>query len=330
MKGISSRWVKRGSISALVLVLAGLMFAAPALADNPGDPPNPPAAGDHIRGIVPPRGKLNKLGPQGGNLTYHNGPAMHTNTTYAIYWIPPGYTVSTNYVSLVDGFLKNVASADGSTTNVYYSDTQYYANGAGNILYGSTFGGAWTDTSALPPSGCADKYTSVCLTDAQIQTEVATAIAANAWTAGPSNMFFVFTAKGIGSCAGSSCAFTQYCAYHSWIGSGSSVTLYANMPYADTVPAACDSGQHPNNDDADATINVASHEHNETITDEQGSAWFDRRGYENGDKCAWNFGSALGSTGGSNTEYNQVIASGKYWMQQEWSNKSSGCVLTGY
>jgi hypothetical protein len=33
------------------------------------------------------------------------------------------------------------------------------------------------------------------------------------------------------------------------------VLLYANMPYADTVPAACDAGYHPNSNDADATIN---------------------------------------------------------------------------
>jgi hypothetical protein len=325
----TQHWAKRVPVLALALVLAGLMLTTPALAQGPTDPPIPQVAVDHIVGVVPPRGQANRLGTQGGNLSYHNGPTMHTNTTYAIYWVPAGYTVSTNYVSLINGFLGNVATADGSTTNVYYSDTQYYDNVSGNILYGSTFGAAWTDTSALPASGCTDSYTGVCLSDAQIQAEVNKAITAKGWTAGPTHLFFLFTAKGIGSCAGSSCAFSQYCAYHSWIGSGSGVTLYANMPYAATVAAACDSGQHPNSDDADATINVASHEHNEAITDEQGSAWYDRRGYENGDKCAWKFGTALGSTSGAGTQYNQLIGTGKYWLQQEWSNKSSGCVLTG-
>ncbi len=324
---ISKHWVKRASALALALVLASFLLTAPALAGGPADPPIPQVATDHILGVVPPRGQANRLGSQGGNLLYHNGPTMHTNTTYAIYWIPSGYTVSTNYVSLINGFLPNVAAADGSSSNVYYSDTQYYDNVNGNILYGSTFGAAWTDTSPLPTSGCSDSYTSVCLSDAQIQAEVNKAIKANGWTAGPTHLFFLFTAKGIGSCAGSSCAFSQYCAYHSWIGSGSSVTLYANMPYADTVPSACDSGQHPNNDNADATINVASHEHNEAITDEQGSAWYDRRGYENGDKCAWKFGNPLGGSSGS--YYNQVVNGAHYYLQQEWSNKSSGCVLTG-
>src|SRR6476469_4042171 len=28
-----------------------------------------------------------------GQLVYHGGPVMHTNTTYAIYWVPPGYSM---------------------------------------------------------------------------------------------------------------------------------------------------------------------------------------------------------------------------------------------
>jgi hypothetical protein len=162
----------------------------------------------------------------------------------------------------------------------------------------------------------------VCLTDAQIQSEISKVASSNGWSTGPQTEFFMFTAKGIGSCYGSSCAFSSYCAYHSWTGSGSSVLLYANMPYADTVPAACDAGYHPNSDDADATINVTSHEHNETITDEQGNAWYDSRGYEDGDKCAWNFGSVTGS-------YNQTINGDHYILQLEYSNARSGCVQSG-
>ena len=161
----------------------------------------------------------------------------------------------------------------------------------------------------------------------QLQTEISRVIAANGWTAASNHVFFMFTPQDVGSCAGSSCAFTYYCAYHSWSGSGSSALLYANMPYAAWVPGACGSGQSPNGDDADSTINVTSHEHNEAITDPQGSAWYDRRGYENGDKCAWNFGTSLGST--ATGAYNQAIGTGKYYLQQEWSNQNSRCVLTG-
>lgn len=294
-----------------------------AMAASPS-PSNP--AGKQL-GVVPVHGKASRNATSGGNLTYHNGPVMHTNRVYAIYWVPPGYTVDSGYESLINRYFGDVSADSGKSSNVYFSGTQYYDT-AGSVAYASTFAGSYVDTSPLPASGCSDSYTSVCVTDAQLQSEISRVIKANGWTPNSSTEFFMFTAKGVGSCDGSSsCAFSQYCAYHSWIGSGSTATVYANMPYADTVPAACDAGQRPNNDDADATINVTSHEHNESITDEQGNAWYDRRGYENGDKCAWNFGTALGSDGYG--QYNQMINGHDYYLQQEWSNHSSGCVLRG-
>jgi hypothetical protein len=249
---------------------------------------------------------------------------MHTNNVYVIYWAPTGYSVSSTYQSTVNRFFTDVAHDSARKTNVYAIDTQYYDNN-GHILNTSSFGSTqWVvDTDPLPSNGCSDSYTSVCLSDSQIQTEIRTVMSRqHGWTPSSTNFFVMLTAKGIGSCSGSSCAFTQYCAYH-----GDAAGLYyANMPYADTVPAACDSGQYPNGDPAaDSEINILSHEHNETITDQQLNAWYDRRGSEIGDKCAWNFGTALGGANGA--KYNQIINGDDYYMQQEWSNQISGCGL---
>src|SRR3954462_2167790 len=279
--------------------LAALLLVAGALAAPATARAHVPPAAARILGQVPAlhgAGLTSGLGP----LQYNGGPIMATNPAYAIYWVPPGYTVSAGYTSLIDRFLGDVAADSGKTSNVYWSDTQY-SQGSGSsrtpVQYRSTFAGSVLDTNPLPASGCTDTYTSVCLSDAQLQAEIQHVMAAHGWTGGPTHLFFLFTAKGIGSCAGTDCAFSSYCAYHSWIGSGSSATMYANQPYADTAPSACDAQSHPNGDDADATINVASHEHNEAITDPQGSAWYDVTGYENGDKCAWDFGRSIGSTG---------------------------------
>ena len=281
-----------------------------------------------IHGIVPVHSRTGRIAATGGNLTYHNGPVMHANTVRAIYWIPSGYSVSANYRSVIDGYFGNVAAdaLAANTSNVYFSDTQYYDT-AGSIAYNSQFAGSVVDTNRFPRNGCHDWYTSVCLSDAQLQAEITKVITANRWSKGLSNIYFLFTPKNVGSCYGSSCSFSYFCAYHSQIGSGQNATLYANMPYAAWVPRACGSGQSPNGDDADSTINVTSHEHNETITDPLGSAWYDQTGAENGDKCAWDFGAPLGST--TTGSFNQVIGTGHYYLQQEWSNKSSGCVLTG-
>jgi len=309
-----------------LVMLFSLVTPASAASGGPETPLRPDSG--NALGIVWARGQAPTTDPlaASSNLTYHNGPVMHTNVTYAIYWVPAGYSVSANYVSVINAFFQNVAADSGKTSNVYYSDVQY-SDKTGLISYASSFGGFVVDTNAYPASGCKDSYTSVCLSDAQVQAEVQRVVTAQGWGQGPTKLFFMFTPKNVGSCSGSSCAFSQYCAYHSWAGSGTSVLLYANQPYASFVPANCDSGQHPNGDDADGTLNVVSHEHNEAITDPQGSAWYDRRGYENGDKCAWNFGAALGST--ASGQYNQVIGAGKYYLQQEWSNKTTKCVLAG-
>jgi hypothetical protein len=288
------------------------------------------AQAGNMRGVVPAHGHANNGARGAGsnnNLLYNGGPVMHTNKVYSIYWIPTGYSVQPGYQTTIDGFFRNVAADSNKASNVYFSDTQYYDTINGNILYSSSFGGSVADTDKFPANGCRDRYTRVCLTDRQLQTEIGNVVKANNLPTGTGTEYFLFTPKNVGSCFSQYCAYSYFCAYHSNIGSGNTAILYANMPYAAFVSPACGSGESPNGNDADSTINVTSHEHNETITDPFGTAWYDSSGYEDGDKCAWNFGAPLG--GGAGAEYNQVIGSGHYYLQQEWSNHSSGCVLTG-
>jgi hypothetical protein len=307
---------------AAALALAVAIAATTALAA----PPTPDNPAGRALGIVPPHGNAGgKPGGPGGLLTYHGGPVMRTNATYAIYWLPAPYTMGTGYQSTIDQYLSDVAS-DSGLGNVYGVLTQYYDT-TGPIAQSSSFGGSFVDTTPFPASGCRDRYTTVCLSDAQVQAEIEHVKSVKGWQSNATTLFFVFTPKDVGSCFGSSCAFSTYCAYHDHYGSGSTVTLYANVPYAESVPSACGSGESPNGNDADSTLNVASHEHREAINDEQGTAWYDQRGYEGSDKCAWNFGTALG--GASGAQYNQVINRHHYYVQQEWSNAIAGCALTG-
>ena len=310
-----------GSLFVLVAVAA-----LPAAAASPGQ-----NEGSRIRGVVPPtvHGAKNGRPTKTSNLTYHGGPVQHGSRVYTIFW-GPSSSWDTGYQDTINNYFKNVAADSGKTSNVYYSDTQY-SDRAGNIAYSVSYGATYADTATYPSNGCSDKATSICLSDAQLQSEIQRVMASNGWTAssgGVQNEFFMFTPHGVGSCAGSQCAYSTYCAYHSWMGSGASAVLYANQPYAvqNFRIYTCDSGERPNGVTADATINLISHEHNETITDEQGNAWYDSSGNENGDKCAWNFGTASGPAG---AQYNQTIAGAHYYLQQEWSNHSGGCVLKG-
>jgi len=330
-------FVKRLLLCAASLALVASSGAGVSALASPPSPDDPAGHSSEILGVVPVHGQAKPGGGGGGtagnNLAYHNGPVMLTNKTVAIYWAPAGWTVASGYKSVINGFFGNVAANSGATTsNVYFADTQYYNLSNQKILNTGGTAASVDYAGSFPAANaqCNDglSLTTVCVTDAQIQAAVEAAVP----SPDASTIYFVFTPQNVGSCAGSACAFSYYCAYHSSVSVGNKTWIYANQPYADTYPSACDAGQHPNaatDPGADATLNVASHEHNEAITDPFGSAWYDRRGAENGDKCAWTFGSALGSTGGANTAYNQQIGGGRYYLQQEWSNKSGSCVLTG-
>ena len=153
-----------------------------------------PQIPSHIKGVVPVIGK--QLPGAGIPLTYHGGPVMTTNKTYAIYWKPAGYTMASGYDTTINQYFTDVAADSGKSTNVYAAATQY-----SSIQYSSSVGGSFTDTNAFPASGC-PLYNGLpeCLTDAQIQTEVNSVIASKGWVKNGTNMFFMFTPQNVGSC----------------------------------------------------------------------------------------------------------------------------------
>jgi hypothetical protein len=273
------------------------------------------------------------------NLTYHGGPVMQLKSqTYAIFWEPPtlqdgsSAPVSSTYNSLLKRYFKDVGGS-----GLYNINTQYYQTINGPTEYivnNSPFQAAWVDTSPYPVAGCNDPQTNPenCLSDAQIQAEVKKARKANGWGSGSKREFFVFTAPGEGSCVSGICAFDDYCAYHSsFLTGGGAKVIYANMPYGSTPISGypggvCTSrGTFPNNRAADIEISITSHEHMEAVTDFDGNAWFDGSGNENGDKCAYNYGTVNLDGNKANVQWN-----GHYYLvQQEWDNQVTACRLTG-
>ncbi len=256
----------------------------------------------HALGII-----QHKVKAPTSNLIYHGGPVMAgASKDYAIFWEPTGSYVSPGYNKLIKRYFGDVGSS-----GLYHNNTQY-TNSKGKFPQSSSLGGAWVDTSAYPGST---------LSDAQIQQEATKAITKNGWVANIHNNFFVFTAKSENICTSFGCSFTQWCAYHGNFGK----TIYDAMPYVGTSLSTCwTGGKSPNNNvDADAVINVTSHEQMEAATDPHLNAWYDSSGSEIGDLCAWTFGHV--NADGSNVTWNGH----EYIVQQEWDNHSSSCVLTG-
>jgi hypothetical protein len=259
------------------------------------------------------------------NLRYHGGPVMHANTTYAIYWVPNGKTMSAAYQANIDRYFTDAAADSGKTSNVYSVETQYYDT-HGFVGYDQAFGGSVVVQRRFPRNGC-PRYggMGVCLTDKQIAVEVANVVTAQGWPTDAQHAYFLYLPKDVGTCvdrSGSACAFTDFCAYHSGAYLGTKPMLYANEPYGETKKS-CTLPIPANGNPADSTINTTSHEHREMINDPLLNAWFDRDGNEGSDKCAWKFGTLLGAT--PDGPYNQVINGDAYLLQQEWSNATNDC-----
>jgi len=147
------------------------------------------------------------------------------------------------------------------------------------------------------------------------------------WTPGLNKIFLVFTSMGEGSCIGTSCAYTDYCAYHGYFGSTGTPTIYANQPYADpNYCYATGTQTDPNGDiPSDANVSVASHEITEANTDPELDAWYDATGNEIGDLCAWTFGTNTWDSSLANQMWNGHF----YELQQEYDNHTSSCVQVG-
>ena len=287
-------------------------------------------------------------------LLWHGGPVMGTPSSRPIvvtpiYWDPAGHPMSSSYKNIISTYLGDVAAASGQHTNVYSTLNEYFGSN-GTIRYQVRLGTPINDTSPLPASGCivTSKDTSgiyadnsgydACLDDAQVIDETSNVVSAHGLPVDLRHIYVMFVAKHVETCffGGSTatgrnaCTINYhksaaYCAYHSQAPNG---MVYANLSYPiydSATGFTCSSDavfpvvQAPNgNRDADTEVSPTSHEIMEAITDpDTETGWYDSSGFENGDECAYVFGTTHGTAGHM---YNQVINGHQYLTQEEFSN----------
>ena len=297
-------------------------------------------SGDHIIHIFPAVSNHEGMATANadyGPLLYHAGGSIMgpTVTIYPLFWIPAklqtGKATSfpANYEAVeVDMLYDFIGKGLGAVATQYYQTisgvTKFVQNKGG---LNSTY---YVDTTPYPASGCKDTVTpGNCLTDAQIRTEVQKVVTAAKATGGLGQIFMVFTAPGEGSCmdtTNKSCSYSSYCAYHSHYLNGTTPVIYANEPYGNTTYCQVAGAPSPNGDAAaDAAATSASHELSEAITDPLGNAWFTAQGNENGDLCAYHYGTVNWDYGRANQMWNGRF----YLLQTEFSNHTRQCLNTG-
>ncbi len=235
--------------------------------------------------------------PQFG-VRFHGGPVQLTTTSFDIFWEPRGTYMRPGYQYLMNRFLKDVGGS------AVYGVGTTYGGSNGHVQNVSAFGGDWVDRDPYPKN----------ITDADLQTEITKAIAANGWPIGLGSQFFIYTAKGALPNVG-------FCAYHSAFDLGKNPVIYGFIPYVGYVNG-CDPpyGISPNNNiDADGSIISVSHEQMEMVTDPLLDAWFGVGG-EVGDICIFSFGVPFGP-GAAN-----LMSHGHpYIVQEIWSQAMDSC-----
>ena len=272
---------------------------------------------------------------------------------YVIFWEPAklqdgrAVAVASGYNTLVERYFSDVGGH-----SLYNNDTQYYQDISGTFTYiqnSSSLAAAVVDTTPYPAADCSDPAYPAkdCISDAVVQAEIKKEATAHSWKTGISNLFFVMTTTGEGSCqakgdktAANCFAPGGYCAYHNFFSANGTVGeayIYGNMPYDGDAAKGCGllgSTGNPvspnNNVAADVEISVTGHETMESVTDPfPGSAiwgWHDSSGSEIGDKCAANPGPGPYWDNNLATE----MWNGHFYaIQSMFDNHTDGCVQVG-
>jgi hypothetical protein len=277
-------------MKAMLALSCGLLAVA-ANAAGPEKAAKRYADADHVI-YSPARGV--SWSPKAANITNHGGPTITSAKVVFIFWGPTFNNAASpdfQYARTLQAFRNQFG-----TTGEYNTITQYSGIQLANLGTGTA---DLFDTSTPPTN----------VTDAAVQAKVNSYLSNHTFNA--STIYEVviprtsYSSSGSStSCGGPSLA---YCAYHGWIGSGSTAKKYSIEPYP-----SCSGCKVAGWTDAQNQEHFVCHETREAVTDPDLNAWFDRRGNEADDKCAWSPAPFLG-TGG-------------YGYQYEWSNLTGSCV----
>ena len=229
---------------------------------------------------------------------------MHSTTVVPVYWGSSWANTSFtgDKITGLDTFYSGVGGTAYARTNGEYYD------GTGNVNTTNISKSANLKDSSATPSGAPST--------SQVLAEVAKATGnhpvANAY-------YPVYSDKPRGSAG--------YCAWHS-SGTINGIRVQFGFFFNLDGDPGCDPqspGSLGHSQGLSALANVSGHELSEMLTDPQLNAWYDQKGAENSDKCAWTFSGTV-AIGGQNWK-----------IQGNWSNAAAnansgyangGCIQT--
>jgi len=236
--------------------------------------------------------------PGGGNgITNHGGPVMHGTVNVHYIWYG-------NHAASVKNTLTTFANNIGGSA--YFNINKAYTDSTGAV-----------SGLVAKSADASDNYSQgTALSDAAIQ-----AIVAAQNPTDTNGVYFVLTDPTVNATSGFC---TQYCGWHTHGTIGGKDIKYSFVGNSNRCPASCAAqNTGPNGTDgSDGMASIIAHELEEATTDPDLNAWYDTRGYENADKCAWTFGTT--STAANGALYNVTLGGTQFLIQQNWRNANGG------
>jgi len=248
-------------------------------------------------------------GNSGNGISYHGGPLIlgGTNVYYIWYGAWDGNTAPT----ILEDFAQNIGGSPYFNVN-----TTYYDGGSVHVSNAVKFVSSTTDSYSRGTR----------LGDADIQGIVSDAITQGRLPSDTTGVYFVLTSADVNETSGFC---TQYCGWHTHTTVNGNDIKYAFVGNPDRCPSACMAQTTgPNgNAGADGMVNIVAHELEEAVTDPDLNAWYDVRGQENADKCAWTFGTIYKTPNGASA--NMQLGNRSFLIQRNWVNTNGGsCALS--
>ena len=239
---------------------------------------------------TPTKGGTGVMSPA---ITGHGGPVMAgTPVAYLIWygnWNQNNGSDTPAKQQLVRDFLSGIGDSP------YFKINSTYTGVPGPVT-----GSVTLKEETTEPGSPGNKPVS----DNDIRAAVTNAISSGRLPLNKDGVYFVLTSSNIsksGFC-------TQYCGWHTYAKVNGVPVKYSFVGNANRCLNACAAQTiSPNiNAGVDRMLSVVAHELEEAVTDPELNAWYDSRGAENADKCAWTFGQNLPQTS-TGAYYNMTL-----------------------
>jgi hypothetical protein len=142
----------------------------------------------------------------------------------------------------------------------------------------------------------------------------------------PNGVYLVVTSQDVNETSG---LCTAYCGWHTYENVNGTQVKYGFIGSAARCPSACAAqwGTTPNgNPEADGMASVIAHELEESASDPLLNGWFAGELQENGDICAWSFGTEYTTSNGA--QANVRLGARDYLIQRNFVNGPNVCAMS--